>query len=227
MAAFCTYWSAKMENNMDTKISQKLIQTRMASEVFKIAGRVPTQNELQIFSRLFANPLCEIMFLARKRVFSDYQEDTPELLSQAHACKLIEHILNLESEESRVEFFFDQMREIKPSPLSQRDTIEYQYGTTESFMALMVQPCLREYLQKHQGTELNKIHDALRYEIASEIEKNDLCCSRTYRQLMNEIKNYLREVLYKDEAPSFFSAKRERVEDEAYAEQRPKGPRLS
>lgn len=220
-----------MENNTDTKISRKLIQTSMAFEVFEIAGRTPAQNELQIFLRLFANPLCETMFLARKRVFSDYQEDTPELLSQAHACELIEHILNLESEESRVECFFEQMREIKPLPLSQRDTIEYQYGAAENFMMLMVEPRLREYLQKHQGTGLNKIHDDLKYEIASEIEKNDLCCSRTYRQLMSEIKNYLRkyllEVLYEDEAPGFFSAKRERVEDEAYAdEQRLKGPRL-
>ena len=160
-----------------------------AVELYEIAQRTDRPEHLTIFE----NPLCKTMFLARTRCFSDYVESVRDPLTQREANRIIDTLSEITDEEERVEFFFDEMRRLKPFPSSQRETVEYQYGSQDDFMKGVISSYVEPYLEARPAAKFKQLYQELRYEIASEIEEKDFCCTRRYPLLMAEIKKYIEE----------------------------------
>ncbi len=141
--------------SVDTEIECS-VEKEMALELFDIAQRKYTEEQLSVFVTLFANPLCRVLFQARKRSFSPYVETVAEPLDRDTACSLIDNILALKNDESKNELFFEEMQKLKPLPLSQTLTIEYMHGSVEIFMDQVVSSHVTPYLQMNPTAPKSK-----------------------------------------------------------------------
>ncbi len=186
------------------------VEKNMALELFNIAQRTYTEEDLSVVITLFANPLSQVLFQARLRNFSCYAERVVDPLGQDMACILIDNILALKNDDDKIGFFFEQMRLLKPLPFSQRETIEYLYDSMDSFMMQVVSSRVTSYLDMNPTARKQQVYNALKYQIASEIEEKDLFCQRRYNQLMIEIETYLNKIMPNSllQQTSFFISER-------------------
>lgn len=149
-------------------------------------------------TKVLENPLCQTIFDARLRGFSDYTIIS-EPLSSIDADEIVKQLIDVIDEEAQIRLFFDFFAEFRPFPASQKYIVDVGEKVTaalmnycESTIAAIASPqdCLQAQamiatLRKEGGNKI--IFDKIKYEIASEIESEDLCSMRTYDRLMDEI----------------------------------------
>ncbi|EHL32174.1 hypothetical protein [Legionella drancourtii] len=162
-------------------------------------------NTFAILTSVLANPLCQIIFDARLRGFSDYSLLSEPLENYEIAHSIIQQLSKLNNQEEQVAVFFDFFTDYRPFPASQTYTVEID-------IAMEVESELRAYCQAKIDTINNK-HDYLRakqliekintkggsidlfneikYKVASAIENKDMCSARNYQQHMNAIHQVL------------------------------------
>lgn len=143
----------------------------------------------KILSDLFENPLCQTIFDARLRTFSDY-DDPSEPLNFDEADNIINQLISLRDQEARVRAFFDYFASFRPYPSSQR-----------YFRAIKAADIIPRFNTRNASD-----FDHMKYEIASHIESEDLCSTRTYDDLMQEIRDALNQHLKR--TPGFFDHSR-------------------
>ncbi|KTC92334.1 hypothetical protein [Legionella cincinnatiensis] len=180
-------------------------------------------------AKVLANPLCQTIFESRWRSFSDYAV-IAEPLNSTDADEIINRLISTVDEETKIHIFFDFLTSFRPFPPSQKYIVDVNIGdkvTTaltnycKSRIAASVSDenslAVREMittLRKKGGNKI--IFDAIKYEVASEIESEDLCSTRKYEDLMDEIWSALNQPqihletfedkFYKNrEYPSFFA----------------------
>lgn len=159
---------------------------------------------LALATKVLANPLCRSIFEARLRGFSDYVE-AQEPLDVKTADMLLVLLKEHEDDESRIQHFFDFLTKIKPFPPSQKYFVDVsvaakvteeldrycrsqikQIATKDQYV--LVRDMISG-LRKNGGNEV--LFLKIRFPVASEIEEEDLCSTRTYKELMTSIKQAL------------------------------------
>ena len=90
------------------------VEKNMALELFNIAQRTYTEEDLSVVITLFANPLSPVLSQARLRNFSCYAERVVDALGQAMACILVHNILSLRTADDKIGLFFEPMRLLQP-----------------------------------------------------------------------------------------------------------------
>ena len=160
--------------------------------------------QFSILMKILDNPLCRTIFDARLRCFSDYSSPSDSLKSQ-DIDDLITKLCVLDTEEDRVSLFFDFFAKMRPFPDSQK-------YLTKLNVAAQVTRALNSYCTSEietvdsQEDYLNTVYrikalrakggdaehfEAIKYDIACWIETEDLCSTRNYKQLMDEISKAL------------------------------------
>lgn len=148
---------------------------------------------------VLANPLCQTIFGARLRGFSDYSVIT-EVLNDTAADNIIKQV-SLAQGENKVKIFFDFFTSFRPFPPSPKYIVEVNVShwvtaalthyckatiaASTSPQDLLQTQKMIATLRKKGGDKV--IFDKIKYEVASHIESEDLCSSRTYDDLMEEI----------------------------------------
>lgn len=162
-------------------------------------------NTFAILTSVLANPLCQIIFDARLRGFSDYSLPSEPLENSEVADSIIQQLSKLSNQEEQVAVFFNFFTNYRPFPASQAYIVEID-------IAMEVESALSAYCQAKIDTINNK-HDYLRakqliekintkggsidlfneikYKVASAIENKDMCSARNYQQHMNDIHQVL------------------------------------
>lgn len=151
-------------------------------------------------STLLANPLCQTIFDARLRGFSDYSI-TVEPLNKTSADKIINQLTRLNSYEDQVATFFDFFAEYRPFPPSSSYVVEIdmlgmiltpltaycekQIETIETKEDYLKVKQLITQLKTKGGDE--EVFYAIKHAIASDIEHADWCSRRSYKQHMEDI----------------------------------------
>ncbi|WP_058533613.1 hypothetical protein [Legionella saoudiensis] len=156
--------------------------------------------KLSVLTQVLANPLCQTIFDARLRSFSDYTIPTEPLRPQ-DANRIIQQLCNLQHEESRIRTFFNFFAEFRPIPCSQDylteiDCADQVVRALELYCITKI-TAIRSYqdrmnmkemillLQKQGG---NRIHfEAIKYQVASVLEEENWGSTKNYDQLMHEI----------------------------------------
>lgn len=161
-------------------------------------------NEFHIVARVFGNTLCQTIFDARLRSYSDYSEPSEPVNSRV-AVTILSELGALSSQEERVAFFFDFFAELRPFPCSQRDLVDVDVADEVTKVlrsycksAIATVDSQQDYLRVRkmiselQNTGGNKlVFDDVKYRIASAIESADLCSIRNYKTLMDEVRQAL------------------------------------
>ncbi|KTD11882.1 hypothetical protein Lgra_1340 [Legionella gratiana] len=153
-----------------------------------------------VITEILANPLCQTIFDARWRSFSDYTIIS-EPLSATDADEIIRQLIDVVDEETRIRTFFDFFASFRPFPPSQKYMVDV--NISDKVTAALTNYCksiiaaiandedslqVREAiatLRKKGGNKI--IFDKIKYEIASDVESEDLYSMRTYDDLMDEI----------------------------------------
>ncbi|AUH71275.1 hypothetical protein [Legionella sainthelensi] len=174
-----------------------------ALTLFDLSGYSYTPEHFPTFSviaKILANPLCQTIFDSRWRSFSDYTIIS-EPLNSTDADEIIKQLVDSVDEETKIRIFFDFFASFRPFPPSQRYIVDVNIGdkvTTaltnycrlriaaiaSDESSLQVQKMIATLRQKG-GDQI--IFDTIKYEVASEIESEDLCSMRKYQDLMDEI----------------------------------------
>lgn len=174
-----------------------------ALALFNLSSFVYNEELLPMFSvltKVLANPLCQTIFDARLRSFSDYTIPDEPLLPQ-HANQLIQQLYNMKDEENRIRTFFNFLAQFRPIPCSQRYLTETKSATqvplalelycVEKIKAIKTyQDCVevKEMIYILQTKGGDKTHfDAIKYSVASDLEAENWASTKNYDQLMNEI----------------------------------------
>ena len=153
---------------------------------------------------VLANPLCQTIFDARLRGFSDYSVPT-EPVNSREACALLSQLLVYQAEEARIRLFFNFFAPLRPFPVSQRDLVAVNIAeevargvksycraeikAIESQQDYLVVSKIISDLENKRNMDV--VFDNIKYPVASAIEATDLCSTRDYYQLMDEIKRAL------------------------------------
>jgi hypothetical protein len=138
--------------------------------------------KLSILTRVLANPLCQTIFDARLRGFSDYSEIS-EPLRSTEADEIINQLADLVDEETKVRIFFDFFVSFRPFPPSQKYIVDVD--VVDKVAGVLQAPEMKETIRMKDGVK--NVFDRIKYGIASDIESEDLCSIRKYKDLMNEI----------------------------------------
>lgn len=174
-----------------------------ALTLFDLSGYRYTPEHFPKFSviaKVLANPLCQTIFDSRWRSFSDYTEIS-EPLNSTDADEIINQLIGLVAEEDKIRTFFDFFASLRPFPPSQKYIVDINIEdkVTTALMSfckskiaaiasnedsLQVQAMITT-LRKKGGD--NAIFDTIKYEVASDIELEDLYSMRKYEDLMDEI----------------------------------------
>lgn len=158
----------------------------------------------RVLTHVFANPLCQTIFDARLRCFSDYYVPL-EPLNSLHADFIINQLYFLNDDESRVCTFFDFFSEFRSFPGSQKYIIEvntddhvtreldfYFQSKIETIENKEDYFWVREMITKVRTQGGDKvIFEKIKYNVASAIEAEDFCSTRNFNQLMHQIEKAL------------------------------------
>ncbi|MDR3503853.1 MAG: hypothetical protein P4L79_14845 [Legionella sp.] len=174
-----------------------------AIRLFDLSSFAYNEEHLLMFSiltKVLANPLCQTIFDARLRSFSDYSIPNEPLLPQ-NANNIIQQLYDLKDEESRIRTFFNFFTQFRPVPCSQRyltatDSATQVAMALESYCAAKIETIstyqdsleVKEMIQILQTQGGNETHfEALKYIIASDLEAENWASTKDYDQLMQEI----------------------------------------
>jgi hypothetical protein len=149
---------------------------------------------------VLANPLCQTIFDARLRGFSDYTACS-EPIDPMFADGLITRLHAEQNKEKRIELFFNACATLRPFPPTQKymkpiDVSLIVEVTLTSYCQKMIQSIacqedednVRDMIKALQTTGGKlAIFESIKYQVAHVIESEDLYSSRTYQQLMDEI----------------------------------------
>lgn len=198
-----------LPNGVDFLVIQKFLSQQVALEgltdtitLFDLSNFSYKPQYFQKFADLtwvLANPLCQTIFGARLRGFSDYSVNS-EVLNDTDADKIIKQVC-LAHGENKTKIFFDFFTSFRPIPPSPKYIVEVKVShwvaaaLTHYCKATIAAGSSRQDLLQIQNmiATLRKkggdkfIFDKIKYEVASLIESEDLCSSRTYDELMEEI----------------------------------------
>ncbi len=153
-----------------------------------------------VLAETFANPLCQTIFDARLRAFSDYSVPS-DPVNLYIAGDIIQKLRVLPDEESRIHTFFDFFASHRPFPESQKYIVEVDVAAEvamalESYCVSVIKAIAspedyeraRRVIRKLQTEGGDKvIFDKIKYSVASAIESQDWCSTRHYAQLMDEV----------------------------------------
>lgn len=174
-----------------------------AIKLFDISSFVYNEEYLSMFSvltKVLANPLCQTIFDARLRSFSDYTIPDEPLLPQ-DANHIIQQLYDLQDDESKIRTCFDFFARYRPFPCSQRYLTETD-AASQVVIALEIY-CITKIaeldtyqeavdikemihiLQTHGGNETH--FEAIKYTVASNLEAENWASTKDYAQLMQEI----------------------------------------
>ncbi|HBD9374799.1 TPA: hypothetical protein KLD42_001673 [Legionella pneumophila] len=145
--------------------------------------------KFSILSSVLANPLCQTIFDARLRGFSDYSE-LSEPLPSIDANEIINQLVDLVDEETKAQIFFDFFVPFRPFPPSQKYIVDVDVA--DKVARVLQAPEMKSTLRMKNGVRV--VFDKIKYEIASHIESEDLCSTRNYKDLMNEIWSILNQL---------------------------------
>ncbi|MFJ1269782.1 hypothetical protein ACD661_14550 [Legionella lytica] len=174
-----------------------------AINLFDMSSFVYNEEHLSMFSMLtkvLANPLCQTIFDARMRSFSDYTIPDEPLLPQ-DANQIIQQLYDLKDDESKIRTFFDFFAQYRPLPCSQKYLMETDTASQVAIAlelyciakiaaittyqdALDVKEMI-QLLQTHGGNETH--FEAIKYLVAGNLEAENWASTKTYDQLMQEI----------------------------------------
>lgn len=152
-----------------------------------------------LLSKVLANPLCQTIFDARWRCFSDYMLPS-EPLKPDDADAIIERLASL-AEKNKVRTFFDFFVRFRPFPGSQDYIVEIDvadrvntalyFYCKATIAAIKTQADFRAAQKmitalRKSGGDVSIFHK-IKYEVASSIESADFCSTRDYSMLMDII----------------------------------------
>lgn len=179
-----------------------------ALEIFKYAtitynteGFIHLANLLDVM----ANPLCQTIFDARLRSFSDYSESSDPLKRTGVADSIIFQLSTARNSEDKYQLFFDYFADFRPFPPSLKYVVELDLpdlvlSTLTVFCQSLIQniSTKQDYLQAKEiikelrtrgGNEA--IFNRVKYHIAAELEFTDWCSTYKYQGLMDDIRAVL------------------------------------
>ncbi len=155
---------------------------------------------LGILSSVLGNPLSRVIFDARLRCFSDYEMPSDPVSSQS-ADEIIQRVTSLENQEARVKEFFNYFTDYRPLPPSQDYIVDInvhdlivsklesycheKINFADTFHALSQVKQMIKTLSEAGGNQ--DIFNAIKYDVASIIESEDLCSMRNYDDLMQAV----------------------------------------
>lgn len=173
-----------------------------ALELFELSSLSPMDNlnRVDLLSQTLANPLCQVIFNARLRLFSDYSEGS-ECLGVTQANQLIEITCSSTVADTRVKNFFDYMAQYRPCPPTQKYMVDIDFqdevcsalrreyealaesrGPDEALHAIEAS---LDACQNHQMD--SSLFDTIKYSVASQVESTDYYSMRGYDDLMRSI----------------------------------------
>ena len=155
----------------------------------------------------YNNPLCQTIFDARLRSFSDYSQSFEPLGYHSVADRIITSLQESADEEQRIAIFFDYFTHYRPFPGSQRYIVDIDLAdkvlnalTTYCQERIAAINTREDYLTTKQlikqiqhcgGNQF--LFDTIKYDVASAIEAEDMCSMRTYADHMNAIAEVLKK----------------------------------
>lgn len=158
-------------------------------------------NAFALLTSVLANPLCQIIFEARLRCFSDYSSPSEPLRHPKIADSIIQQLNKLDSQEERIAVFFDFFTDYRPFPNSQcyiveinvEMEVELALGTYCLAQIAMISN-KQDYLRTKQLLEkINTkggsidLFNEIKYQVAYAIEDKDMCSTRDYQKHMTDI----------------------------------------
>lgn len=170
----------------------------LAEQVFTISGLSGNQDSIELLGRVFSNPLCRVIFEARRRCFSDYSEPT-EVIDASFVIHLIQRLNEFSDEESRVKYFFDQFVDFRPQPLTQKYMLDEPIDLYEEIKFALkqyvesikteadYQKAQEKILRQRMDKTDRSLFDVVKYTVAASIESKDLYSRRNYHDLMSEV----------------------------------------
>lgn len=162
-----------------------------------------SQENLPMFCALtevLAIPLCQTIFDARTRAQSDY--DIPsEPIRLPIANDIVNQLVALPDEESKVRTFFNFFTRFRPMPSSQKYMVEIDVASMvvavlskDCETTIHSIQCRDDLLKAQQRIKKLKLRggdkedfDKIKYEVGNWIESMDWYSTRSYEQLMEEI----------------------------------------
>lgn len=173
-----------------------------AIELYALSSYDYSEEHRSLFyslARLLENPLCQTIYAARWRVFSDFYEPV-EPIDLAFANDLIQN-LSKASEHEKVAVFFDTLAELRPFPPSQKYLVDLDIE--QHILNALGKYCLSSIEEIKTTADAEKIRhmlwclktvggdktifDAIKDAVGAAIESEDWASTRSYEQLMHEI----------------------------------------
>lgn len=159
---------------------------------------VSNVNKYIVLAEVLLNPLCQTIYDARLRGFSDYIEPS-EPVDASFATTLINSVFKEKNPEKRVAIFFDSLLAIRPFPPTQKHMVFLDVNDIVLSQLTMhctpmidrtesderAQPKI-DTLSSIDGNE--DIFNELKYSIAATIVSEDLYSEDNYSELMEKIK---------------------------------------
>lgn len=150
-----------------------------AKELYEMACYADSKHNYHKFAlltRVLANPLCQTIYDARLRCFSDYAEPT-EPLNNNRATDIIQQLCHERDNDQHIKLFFDFFAAFRPIPCTQKYMVDID-----------INDIVNSYkIDRRDPASLKQ----LKYRIASQIESEDYYSSRTYDTLMSSIEEAL------------------------------------
>lgn len=140
--------------------------------------------KLAVLSKVLANPLCQTIFDARLRGFSDYTM-LSDPLKTLNTTEIINQIWHSSNEDTQIQIFFDYFAQFRPLPLSQKYMVFVD----------VAERVARE-VELSDSRDMKGIFDTIKYRVASNIERDDLYSTRTYQHHMAQIWSELSQLGY-------------------------------
>lgn len=145
-------------------------------------------NKLKVLSKVLSNPLCQTIFDARLRGFSDYIMIS-DPLKNLNTTEIINQISQSSNEDTQIQIFFDYFAQFRPLPLSQK---------------YMIFVDVAERVAREVELSRSRDFDTIKYRVASNIERDDLYSTRTYQDHMAQIGFELNQLVYVSNYQSIF-----------------------
>lgn len=206
----------EQSNSLDHSTLQTVIAAKelhATHTLFKHCQLSYTKEDFKLFA-LFAsilnNPLCKTIFDARLRHFAEMSEPKKDPLLQwdkATASDFIKKLNAADSYDQKIEAFYDYFIAFRPLPCSQKYIVEIDLeeqivSALTFFLQQMINAvntqedynntfALIKTLKYKGGTR--EVFDAIKYEIASSIESEDMCSFRTFKDHMLAISTLLQQ----------------------------------
>ena len=203
------------DNKMANTITQSLLKMasnfqglRDAIELFELSSYTYCETNRSLFymlADLMLNKLCQTIYDARLRSFSDYSEPS-EPIDADFASHLISLLADTKNAD-RVRVFFNALANLRPYPPSQKylitvDVEQYVLHALSTYCKSIIKDIktadeyisFQQRLQRFQtfGGDILAF-DAIKESVAANIEKEDFASTRNYDQLMREIWNTIKQ----------------------------------